>query len=224
MLFTKLKNISFFSRFSLVGLLFLFNACTDIKKAIVHDYPKEKAFVFDNKIVIKDPETKKTNRFLTYNLDNYWDDSLKVKRIRQFGVFNTIVQPSLYNPERIERTKQYMQNYLSTRGYHHPTFNLIAKVDTVKREWRVYLKMEVTLNKKTLIDTVTYQLGDAQLQSIALKNNEQAYVKKGSAYASESINNELDRLVDLFRSNGYYYFTKEKIFAEVDTMNTRLMQ
>ncbi len=195
-----------------------------MKKAIVHDYPKEKAFVFDNKIVIKDPETKKTNRYLTYNLDNYWDDSLKVKRIRQFGVFNTIVQPTLYNPERIERTKQYMQTYLSTKGYHHPEFKLIAKVDTVKKEWRVYLQMEVTLNKKTLIDTVTYQLGDLQLQSIALKNTEQAYVKKGSAYSSESINNELDRLVDLFRSNGYYYFTKEKIFAEVDTMNTSLMQ
>jgi hypothetical protein len=224
MLFTKLKNISFFSRFSLVGLLFLLNACADVKKAIVHDYPKEKAFVFDNKIVIKDPETKKTNRFLTYGLDNYWDDSLKVKRIRQFGVFNTIIQPTLYNPERIERTKQYMQNYLSTKGYHHPDFKLVSKVDTVRKEWRVYLKMEVTLNKKTLIDTVTYQLGDMQLQSIALKNSEQAYVKKGIAYASESINNELDRLVDLFRSNGYYYFTKEKIFAEVDTMNTSLMQ
>ncbi|NDF61203.1 MAG: hypothetical protein EB100_08990, partial [Crocinitomicaceae bacterium] len=47
---------------------------------------------------------------------------------------------------------------------------------------------------------------------------------KGSAFSSESINNELDRLVDLFRSNGYYYFTKEKIFAEVDTMNTSLMK
>ena len=42
--------------------------------------------------------------------------------------------------------------------------------------------------------------------------------------SNEAINNELDRLVDLFRSNGYFYFTKERIFAEVDTMNTALMK
>lgn len=44
------------------------------------------------------------------------------------------------------------------------------------------------------------------------------------AYSNESINNELDRLVELFRANGYYYFTKEKIFVEVDTLNQGLME
>jgi outer membrane protein insertion porin family len=224
MLFTKLKNISFFSRIPLLGLLFLINACTDIKKAMVHDYPKEKAFVYDNKIVIKDPENKNVLRDLSYNLDNYWDDSLKVRKIRQFGVFSTIIQPATYNPERIDRTIQYMQNYLATKGYHHPSLNITSRIDTVKNEWRVYLQMQVSLNKKTIIDTVTYQLGDKALQSLAENNSATSYIKKGSAFSSESINNELDRLVDLFRSNGYYYFTKEKIFAEVDTMNTALMK
>ncbi len=191
---------------------------------MVHDYPKEKAFVYDNKIAIKDPENKNVLRDLTYNLGNYWDDSLKVRKIRQFGVFSTIIQPAAYHPERIERTIQYMQNYLATKGYHHPELNLIERTDTVKNEWRVYLKMDVTLHKKTIIDTVTYQFGDKALQSLAEKNVANSYVTKGAAYSSESINNELDRLVDIFRSNGYYYFTKEKIFAEVDTMNTSLMK
>lgn len=191
---------------------------------MVHDYPKEKAFVYDNKIEIKDAENKNALRELTYNLDNYWDDSLKVRKIRQFGIFSTIVQPATFNPERIDRTTQYMQNYLATKGYHHPSLHMISRVDTVKNEWRVFLKMEVTLHKKTIIDTITYEFGDKNLQGLAEKNAARSYVKKGNAYSSESINNELDRLVDLFRSNGYYYFTKEKIFAEVDTMNTSLMK
>lgn len=224
MLFTKLKNISFCARIPLLGLLFLINACADVKNAIVHDYPKEKAFVYDNKIEIKDPENKNVLRDLTYSLDNYWDDSLKVRKIRQFGIFNTVIQPITFNPNRIERTIQYMQNYLSTKGYNHPNLNLITRIDTVKKEWRVYLKMDLTLNKKTIIDTVTYQLGDKKLQALAENNVTKTYITKGAAFSSEAINNELDRLVDLFRTNGYYYFTKEKIFAEVDTMNTALMQ
>jgi hypothetical protein len=83
--------------------------------------------------------------------------------------------------------------------------------------------MQVALNKKTLIDTVTFQLSDPILQSIALKNKEASYLKKGQAFSDEGINNELDRLVGLFRANGFYNFTKEKIFAEVDTIDASLM-
>jgi hypothetical protein len=223
MLLRELKNISFFSRFSLLGLLFLINACTDIKKAVVHDYPKQKAFVFENKITIKDGERKRIARELSYELSNYWDDSLKAKRVRQFGVFNNLVQPVAYQPERIDRSIQYMESFLASKGYHHPNLKLIEKTDTVHNEYRVRLNMVVQLNKKTLIDTVSYQLTDANLQSIANASKALAYVKKGMPYSNESINQELDRLVALFRSKGYYYFTKEKIFAEVDTINQSLM-
>lgn len=224
MLLQRLKNIRFCSRFYLLGLLFLLNACADVKKALVHEYPKQSAFVFENKIIIKGAENKNILHSLNNDLSNYWDDSLKAKRIRQFGIFSTLVQPVRFQPERLDRTIQYMQTYLATKGYHHPTLNPIIKGDTVKNEWRIHLTMEIKLNKKTLIDTVTYQLNDVQLQKIALQNTKTAYLKKGAAYSNESINNELDRLVELFRSNGYYYFTKEKIFAEVDTMNKALMQ
>ena len=190
---------------------------------MIHDYPKEKAFVYDNKIVIKDADTKSAFHELTYNLDAYWDDSLKAKRIRQFGIFNTLIQPTAFQAEKIDRTIHYMQNYLASKGYHHPSLQLLVKTDTIHNEWRVHLNMQVQLNKKTIIDTVTYQLGNPSLQQIAIANSNEAYVKKGMPFSNESINNELDRLVALFRSNGYYYFTKEKIFAEVDTINQSLM-
>jgi outer membrane protein insertion porin family len=223
MLFRELKNISFFSRCSLFGLLFLLNACADIKKAAIHDYPKQIPFVFDNKIIVKDAETKAILQDLSLNLNTYWDDSLKAKRVRQYGIFNTLIQPVVYQPERVSRTVNYMQNYLASVGYYHPDLNLITKIDTVKDEYRVRLTMSVKLNKKTIIDTVTYSLGNTKLEQIANDNKQNAYVQKGMAFSNESINNELDRLVNLFRTNGYFYFTKEKIFAEVDTINKSLM-
>jgi hypothetical protein len=219
MLLQRLKNIRFCSRFYLLGLLFLLNACADIKKALVHEYPKQTAFVYDNKIILKGAENKKILHQLNAELSNYWDDSIKAKRIRQFGIFSTLVNPTKFQADKVDHTIHYMQSYLATRGYHHPQLTPIIKNDTVRDEWRVRLTMEVQLNKKTIIDTVTYVLNDPILQKIAKANSQAAYIKKGSAYSNESINNELDRLVELFRSNGYYYFTKEKIFAEVDTID-----
>jgi hypothetical protein len=220
----KLKNISFFSRFYLLGLLFLLNACADIKKAVIHDYPKQLIFVYDNKVVIKDAGNNIEAQALSNELANYWDDSVKVKQVRQFGVFNTILQPIPLQVDKLEPSVQFMKNYLSTKGYNHPLLTPIVNVDTVNNEWRARLTMEILLNKKTLIDSVVYELSDTLLQSIASQHKAFAYVKKGMAYSNESINNELDRLVELFRANGYYFFTKEKIFTEVDTLNQQLME
>ena len=223
MFLLKLKNISFFPRLYLVSLLFLLNACSDVKKALIHDYPKQSAFVFENKIIIKDAENKVTQQKLNAALDNYWDDSLKAKRIRQFGIFNTLVHPITFQPDRLPRTIQYMQSFLATKGYNHAFITPIVKTDTIKNEWRTRLTMVVNLNKKTLIDTVDYQLNDMKLQQLALKNLEASYLKKGLPFSNENVNNELDRLVELFRANGYYNFTKEKIFAEIDTIDRQLM-
>lgn len=219
----KVKIIRFSSSLSLFSLLFFLNSCADLKRAIVHNYPKEQAFIYNNKIIVKDAASKHNAKELSIALDNYWDDSIKVLKIRQYGFFNTIVKPLAYHPERMSRTILYMSNFLATEGYHHPVLTPIITTDTVKKEWRTTVTMEVELNKKTLLDTITYQLSDPILQNIALKNSQNSYLKKGQAYSNLSINNELDRLVALFRSNGFYNFTKEKIFAEVDTIDASLM-
>ena len=107
----KLKNISFFSRFYLLGLLFLLNACADLKKAVIHDYPKQMSFVYDNKVVVKDANKNIEALALANELSNYWDDSIKAKQVRQFGVFNTILQPLRYQEDKLEPSIQFMKNY-----------------------------------------------------------------------------------------------------------------
>ena len=219
----KVKIIRFSSSLSLFSLLFFLNSCADFKSAIVHNYPKEKAFLYNNKIILQDAPSKQEAKALEIALDNYWDDSIKVRKIRQYGFFNTIIKPQSYQPERMNRSIQYMTNFLGTEGYHHPVLTPAVTTDTVNKEWRTTLTMFVQLNKKTLIDTITYQLGDPILQDIALKNTKESYVKIKQPYSNEGINNELDRLVALFRSKGFYSFTKEKIFVEVDTIDAALI-
>ena len=191
--------------------------------AIVRNYPKEKEFIYNNKIIVKDASSIQNAKELSIALDNYWDDSIKVLKIRQYGIFNTIIKPQGYQPERMSRTIQYMSDFLASQGYNHPTLTPIIRTDTVKKEWRTTVTMEVELNKKTLLDSISYQLSDPILQNIALKNSQASYLKKGQVFSNQGINNELDRLVTLFRSNGFFNFTKEKIFAEVDTIDASLM-
>ena len=59
--------------------------------AIVRNYPKEKEFIYNNKIIVKDAASVQNAKELSMALDNYWDDSIKVLKIRQYGIFNTII-------------------------------------------------------------------------------------------------------------------------------------
>ena len=218
------KNISFYSRFCLLGLLFLLNSCSDLKKAIIHDYPKETAFVFKNEIVVTGIQPKQFKKEMKLSLDQYWDDSLKAKYIRQFGLFKTLVQPIQFQPERIPRTINYMQSFLASEGYNHAIITPSFSIDTIKNEYRTTVSMKVDLQLKTIIDSVYFNLSEPALQKLAIDNASKSYLQKGAAYSNQLINNELDRLVELFRNNGFYNFTKEKIFAEVDTLDASLME
>jgi hypothetical protein len=99
-----------------------------------------------------------------------------------------------------------------------------VKIDSINDDIRAHVSMKIQLNKKTIIDTIIYALQDKKLAALAIANSEKSYLKKGDAYTVGNIDNELDRLVAIFRNNGYYNFTKEKIFCEVDTLDEHLMQ
>jgi hypothetical protein len=158
------------------------------------------------------------------SLDQYWDDSLKAKYIRQFGLFKTLVQPIQFQPERIPRAINYMQSFLASEGYNHAILTPSFSIDTIKNEYRTTVSMKVDLQLKTIIDSVYFNLSEPALQKLAIENAGKSYLQKGASYSNQLINNELDRLVELFRNNGFYNFTKEKIFAEVDTLDASLME
>jgi len=218
------KNIRFYSRYCLFGLLFLLNSCADLKKAIVHDYPKETPFVYKNEIIIEGQQSKQFQKEMKFALEEYWDDSLKANYIRQFGFFKTLLQPVEFHADRIPRSINYMQAYLASEGYNNAIITPHYFIDTIKNEYRTTVQMKVNLQLKTIIDSVFYELSDPNLQKIAKANLAQSFLKKGNTYSNQIINNELDRLVELFRNNGYYNFTKEKIFAEIDTLDPSLME
>jgi hypothetical protein len=218
------KNISLLPSLILLGLLFFISSCSDLKNAMHPSRPSNVAYVFSNKIEVVDADNKIIKQKLENDLSEYWDDSLKAIHVRQFGIFNTLKDPKVFNAERIPRAVNYMSNFLASQGYHRVIITPNVKIDSINDDIRAHVSMKIQLNKKTIIDTIIYALQDKKLAALAIANSEKSYLKKGDAYTVGNIDNELDRLVAIFRNNGYYNFTKEKIFCEVDTLDEHLMQ
>lgn len=210
--------------FVLSSLLAMFSSCSVAKRTSVKNYPQNKPFVYDSKInLIGDIEKDEKNR-LTYELNNYWDDSLKVKKSQQFGFLYKIKSPQVFDSNNINRSVTLMNAYLNSQGYYYAVFTSTSQIDTIKDQLQAKISMNIQIGKNIKIDSVSYNMEDSNLQKLTLDHISTALLKKGEPYTKQIINSEFDRLVGVYRENGYFKFTREDIYALVDTTKTALLQ
>ena len=198
-------------------------SCSEQRRTTVVNYPINKAFVYNNKIEIAGTGSKDEKKQLTTELDNYWDDSIRIRRIQKFGFFYKMKQPAVFEPINLQRSVSFMNAYLQTRGFYRASFTDSVRVDTVGDQLQTNIVLRITPGSKTLVSKVDYAIEDSSLQALTYQNSKESRLVKGSVYTKEAISQDLDRLTSLYRSNGYYGFNKEILVAEVDTVDTKLL-
>ena len=226
------------NKFFFILIIILMSACSENKvlfvfnKYKVKNYSPTKPFVFSNKIIVTGNVTKDENKRLTLELNNYWADSLKVNKVTKFAFFEKIKNPPIFDTNNIAITIKLMNAYLNSQGYYYANIYALKpnKIDTIKDQLRTSIIMKIELGKKISIHSVQYNLvdsihrsaNDTVLQNLAMNNFSYTYLKKGIAYNKQILNDELDKLVNLFRQNGFYKYSREHIYALIDTTNENL--
>lgn len=223
MYLTRLK-VNFFSLTVLSLFLAMISSCSVSKRTFIRNHPVNRAFVYDNKLTLKGYLSKDEKIRLTNDLEKYWDDSLQVRRIQQFGLFYKIKNPPVFDSGNIARSVNFMNAYLNSQGYYYAGFTNSVRIDTVKDQLRATVGMNITVGKNISIDSVSYDLGDTTLQNLTKEAKKNTILTKGTRYTKQLISSELDRLVSVYRQNGYYKLTREDIYALVDTTDTKLLQ
>jgi hypothetical protein len=213
---------SFIGFFSLFTALIMLSSCSEQKRTWVRNYPKNTPFVYNNQITLHGNFTKDEKKRLLSDLQNYWDDSLKVPKQQQFGLFYKIKNPAVFDSTNIDRSALFMNSYLNAQGYYYSVLTNNYTIDTVKDQIRTSVYMDIDAGKNITIDQVSYEMNDSTLQQIAVAEAGKSYLKKSNPYSKQVISNELDRMVGLYRKNGYYKITREDVYAYVDSNNTKL--
>lgn len=205
----------------------------------VRNFQPNKPFVFENRITITSKASKDEIKKLTTELNNYWDDSVKAQKVSEIKPFSfkqapiakVLRNPPLFDSLNVERSKVFMNAYLNSQGYYYASFKDSFFIDTPKRynernkyQFRTTVIMKIDLGKSIKIDSVSYTLSDSVLQLLVKKEFGNSLLKKGSPYNKQIIADELDRLVTIIRQNGYYKFTREDVYALVDTTNEKLLK
>lgn len=122
-------------------------------------------------------------------------------------------KPVYYSNEMREKSVSQIIKYLGDIGY----FNSVVsnKVKNRKGIGKVYY--EIYPARPYIIDEITYKISDSTIFNYVTKLKDVMPIKEGDIYNAFNLDDGRDLITEHLKNNGYYYFTKDYIFIEVDT-------
>ena len=198
-------------------LILLLASCT-----IVKNYPAGRPFVYKTNITVNGDFSSEEKARLSSRLKGQLDDSM-VSRAVSKVFWSVMKKPPVYESANADKSVLYMRALLNALGYFSDTIRYNVQVDTVeKTQYRATVDFQVTPGKVVRIDSFAYNIKQAELQALATR--EPGFIKKGDPFAKAAISDELDRLVLLYRNNGYMRFGREELIGLWDTLDVSLLQ
>lgn len=186
-------------------------------------YQPNRPFVFKTNINIQGNLKVNEKANLKLALENQLDDSLKVRIVSFAGVRKTLTKPAVFDTNYVKRSITFMTALLNSKGYYSPIIEWDSSMRVWKDQQRVTTNFTVITGKQLRLDSVGFALEDTALQRFTLRSRNRSLLKKGEPYSKQTVAAEIDRLVDTFKNHGYYRFSREDLYAEVDTVVAALI-
>lgn len=117
-----------------------------------------------------------------------------------------------------------MHYYLNGEGYFSDSISFSTNIKEKGDQQRSYLTFHVWPGKVTRIDSLHYTLRDDTLQQITNRSLKSAIIKEGDPFAQAPVSLELDRLVSVYKENGYFMFNRNLLYGLWDTLDVALLQ
>ncbi len=186
-------------------------------------YQEHKPFVYSTNINIQGNQSGAEKADLKQRLENQLDDSLRTKLRTIFPGIRQLVKPPVFDTAAALRSVVFMNNLMHALGYYKSIITWDSSLSVKNDQQKVSVSFSVTPGKGFKFDSVSYRLQDSALQALAFSRRNASLLKRGQPYSVEIIAAEMDRLVELFRNNGYYKFSRDDLNAERDTIFSALI-
>ena len=122
--------------------------------------------------------------------------------------------PAILDSSRISRSVDQVRLYLLKHGWFDATVYATVNYKKQKAEVNYFIKG----NTPYFIDTIKMNISDGRLLTLTYHaRREQTNVKSGDQFNIDRLDKERDYLTGYFRNRGYYTFSPELIYFQVDS-------
>ena len=211
----------------LIGMLMtiLMSSCS-INRFI----PEGKSLVQSNKIVI---ESKKKTEISKSGLSNYitlkpYKNTFQTK-LPNWIYFKSVRKPNsktwkwlnerfgrepiYYDPIEANNSANQMMRYIDNVGYFHSKVTHTVK----ERGKRAKITYHVYPTEPYKVNNIEYVINDSLVRSYIMRDSTKFEVNKGDIYNAYTLNNVRNTITERMKNSGYFYFSRDDIFFEVDS-------
>ena len=133
--------------------------------------------------------------------------------------------PVLLDSAEIDNSVDQLQIVMKQSGYFDADISYHVKHNKHNNK-KVKVNYLINANEPYRISNITYNIDIPEYKKIVILNKDETLLEPGMLYNEEIISNELTRIINLIRDEGYYYVEKSIISCEVsydppqDSLNT----
>lgn len=161
-----------------------------------------------SKLIVQEKNSNILSTWIYYKTDNKTNNKVIGWINRTFGD-----KPVYYDNELQGMSMIQINNYLNNIGY----FNSGISIEQKNRRKKLKLTYKIYPSKPYVIDEITYTISDSLMSKYVEEIQAQLPVQSGNIYNAFDLDDERNMIADHLKNNGYYFFTKDYIYAEVDT-------
>ena len=123
--------------------------------------------------------------------------------------------PVIFSDALADRSRRNIEQMLVNDGYLHATVDFdCEKREKKKRAIATYYLHE---RERYYVSDITLNTTDSALSSFIDFSSEESFLRPGMPFSVDGMEQERNRLVELFKNNGYYRFQKDYITFTADT-------
>lgn len=199
-------------------MLFLVIVAGAVSCTVPKKFQADKPFVFKTNIEVEGNFKVSERQDLETRLTNQLDDSLKSRIVSFAGIRKTLIKPAVFDTNYANRSVVFMNALMNSLGYYQARIAWDSTIKIVGKQQRVIIDFLVTPGNNLKLDSIGYALSDSVLQELALKSKTKSLLIKDQPYSQQIVAAELDRLIDVYKDNGYFKISRDDLYAEVDTV------
>lgn len=198
----------------------LFQSCSPTKHLKEDEiFLKKSSVKIDNNKVdkdelssyIKQKHNKKILGIFRFHLGIY---NLRNKKDTDF--FKEVGEaPVVYDSLLAKKSVQQVKLYLKNKGYYDSEVFYTEKFNSDSS--KVKIKFSVKTGDPYLVNKVTYHVQDSNLYAPVVLRHYKSHIKKEKPLDLDLLDKERERIRDVVRNSGYFYFNKEHVKFLVDT-------
>lgn len=122
-------------------------------------------------------------------------------------------EPVYYSEDAKDNSVKEIRNYLDDIGY----FNSGISVRVKKKDKIGKVLYEIHPSRPYVIENVKYDIKDSTIARYVKEIEPTLPIRVGTIYNAFKFDDERDIITEYLKNKGYYYFTKDYIFMDVDT-------